>query len=369
MESIPNPQTFESGEGRPIQSTSALARRLGLSRWTVSRVINGHAGIHPETVRRVRAAMQELGFAPNPLAQGLRKGRTNIIGVCLPEIEGFYLGQKLEFLRRALAAEGYHVMIGMTNGDVREEAEALGRFRLLCAAGVILVASKLPSKSGPIRQLHEAQVPLVLMDPMIKPPKGSICVDRTEGMRQAMRHLLDLGHRRVATLGFTAPDESRYTRMRVEGIATACRESGLPMERIVLPIDPPAGESSHYAFGYACAAAQFAAPAKSGKKSRRPTAVLVINDRVAVGLIDGLRRLGIRVPEEVSIVGYDNMEMGAFLSPRLTTIDAQPDELVARTTSRLLLQINHPEDRARPSPSIPTRLIIRESTAPVSRTA
>jgi len=184
-----------------IQSTSDLAQCLNLSRWTISRVLNGHTGVALETTRRVRNAMRELGFSPNSLARGLRKGTTNIIGICIPEIEGLYLGQKMEFLRQALAAEGWHAMVAITNGERQEEGEALSRFRTLHAAGVILFASQLSPHSPPVRQFHETQVPLIFVDPMTRPPKGSLCVDRSTGMREAVLHLFDLGHRHITALG------------------------------------------------------------------------------------------------------------------------------------------------------------------------
>ena len=106
--------------GEEISSTAELAERLNLSRWTVSRVLNGHDGVRPETVARIQAAMSQYGFSPNALAQGLKTGHTNIIGICLPELEGLYLGQKLEFLRNALAANPYidQLLINETKSPV-----------------------------------------------------------------------------------------------------------------------------------------------------------------------------------------------------------------------------------------------------------
>lgn len=348
----------------PVHSTLELARRLGLSRWTVSRVLNGHDGVHPDTASRVREAMRELGFSPNPLAQGLRKGRTNIVGVCLPEIEGFYLSQKLEFLRRSLAAHGYHVMVAMTNGDIQEEAEALSRFRVLRAAGVILFASQLAANSEPVRQIQDAQIPLVMVDPVTGLSAESVCVDRAVGMREAVHHLFELGHRHIATLGIW--DRNMYGRRRLEAVANAYSERGWNPAEFVHRINlTNANEGFYYEPGRK--SAEEVCNFRIGSdKAKRPTAVLAVNDRVAIGLIDGLRTLGVRVPEDISVIGYDNMEVGAYLSPQLTTIDAHADALVAQTTARLLQQIRGSEEESEPAMiSIPTRLIVRTSTAAV----
>lgn len=339
-----------------IQSTSDLAQCLNLSRWTISRVLNGHTGVALETTRRVRNAMRELGFSPNSLARGLRKGTTNIIGICIPEIEGLYLGQKMEFLRQALAAEGWHAMVAITNGERQEEGEALSRFRTLHAAGVILFASQLSPHSPPVRQFHETQVPLIFVDPMTRPPKGSLCVDRSTGMREAVLHLFDLGHRHITALGLTG--ESHYTRSRLKGIADAYEERGLNPIKLVRQIALPSCGGSFYEQGRASAALVWGKVAQ-----KRPTALLTVNDRVAIGVMEGLRELGVRVPEDLSIIGYDNMEVTAFLSPQLTTIDAKPDELVSKATERLLQCIRGNEKATESPIVISTRLLVRASTA------
>ncbi|MDD5351133.1 MAG: LacI family DNA-binding transcriptional regulator [Chthoniobacteraceae bacterium] len=337
-----------------IRSTTDLATRLHLSRWTISRVLNGHSGVSEETQTRVRAAMQELGFQPNSLARGLRKGTTNIIGICLPEIEGLYLGQKLEFLRRALAAEGFHAMAAITNGDLQEEAQAFDRFRNLRAAGVVSFASQLTARHPRVRSITEAGIPLVFVDPTIRPPKGSVCVDRSTGMQEAVEYLFSLGHRHITTLGL-GPD-GHYSRDRMQGISHAYAAHGWEARHFVRQV-PLANEGlSHYANGRASAAAVWNA-------NFHPTAVLTVNDRVAIGLMDGLRSLGVRVPEDLSLVGYDAMEVGAFLSPRLTTIDARPDELIAAATERLLQSIRGEDPGAAPE-VIPTRLLPRDSAGP-----
>ena len=347
-----------------VQSTSDLAKRLGLSRWTVSRILNGHEGVRPETAERVRKAMEEAGFFPNPLAQGLRRGRTNIVGICLPEIEGYYLGPKLEHLRESLAQAGYHVMVAMTNGEPREEAEALNRFRVLRTAGVILVASQLASRSQPVRQFCETGIPLVLVDPISAPPKGSLCVDRTTGMKQAIHHLFDLGHRHIAVIGLTG--EGRYSKLRLKSIDAAYAERGWKAADLARQVPIHTGGTSHYQSGWDSAMATWR-DGSDHAAAPRPTAALALNDRVAIGLIDGLRELGLRVPEDVSVIGYDNMEVSAFVTPKLTTIDCESDQLVEQTTARLLKLIQSPQKTPLPSIRIASRLVIRASTAAVSK--
>jgi DNA-binding LacI/PurR family transcriptional regulator len=339
-----------------IRSTAELAKKLNLSRWTISRFLNGHPGVHPVTASRIQAAIEELGFTPNPLAQGLKTGRTKIIGICLPEIEGPYLAQKLDFLRKALSKEGYQVMAGMTHGDLREEVTILNRFRVLRAAGVILVASRFTPENLSLRRFQETRIPLILLDPLAYPLQDSIRVDRSVGMKEAVKHLLRLGHRHITALGIGNSDLNGASRRK--GMEETLVEEGLDPATFLHHIPLPSPSSTYYEMG------RLSAPLVWNKDQRNhSTAVLAWNDRVAIGLMDGLRAMDVRVPEDLSLIGYDNMEVSAFTSPALTTIDAQPDELVRTATEHLLAHIRQePLDPMLPD-LIATRLIIRGSTA------
>ena len=344
--------------GPGIRSTAELAKKLDLSRWTISRFLNGHPGVHPVTAARIQAAIEEHGFTPNPLAQGLKTGRTKIIGICLPEIEGPYLAQKLDFLRQALAKEGYQVMAGMTHGDLREEVTLLNRFRVLRAAGVILVASRFTPDNLSLRRFQETQTPLILLDPLMVPLQDSIRVDRSVGMKEAVRHLFDLGHQYITALGIGNSD--LYSTSRQKGIEAAYAERGLDPAKFLRHIPLPSNYTTYYELGRRSAPWVWNPSAKN--QPDRPTAILAWNDRVAIGLLDGLREMGVRVPEDLSVIGYDNMEVSAFTSPPLTTIDARPDELVQTATERLLALIGREPATATLPDTISTRLIVRGST-------
>lgn len=344
-----------------IRSTAELAKKLNLSRWTISRFLNGHPGVHPVTASRIQAAIEELGFTPNPLAQGLKTGRTKIIGICLPEIEGPYLAQKLDFLRKALAKEGYQVMAGMTHGDIREEVTILNRFRVLRAAGVILVASRFTPENLSLRRFQETQIPLILLDPLMVPLKDSIRADRSVGMKEAVQHLFDLGHRYITALGIGNSD--LYSTSRKKGIEDTYVEHGLDPAKFLRHIPLPPDNTTYYELGRRSAPCVWNPSAKN--QPDRPTAILAWNDRIAIGLLDGLRKMGVRVPEDLSIIGYDNMEVSAFTSPALTTIDAQPDKLVQIATEHLLALIGHQQTAATLPDMVATRLIIRGTTAAV----
>ena len=356
MGSTKNPKSFKPAPRLPVfRSTDDLARHLGLSRWTVSRVINGHPGVHPETARRVREAMEAHRFAPNPLARGLRRGRTSMIGVCLPDIEVFYLGQKLEFLRRSFEERGFQVMVGMRGSGPAEEARTLARFRELRVAGLVVMASRLLPASTALRHLAEAEIPVVMVDPLNAGFEAALTVDRASGTCEALAHLAALGHRRVATLGLTR--DGAYTGQRRKALEGAAAALGVKVSHRAL-----ANEETFYRSGRHSGTQL--ARALTRRTGTRPTALLTINDRVAIGVIDALRDHGIIVPRDLSLVGYDNMEVAGFVTPRLTSIDAGPSRLIQETTDALLRALEGATPVFRPP--LPTRLVIRESTACVT---
>lgn len=338
----------------PIRSTSQLARELGLSRWTVSRVINGHPGVHPETVQRVRDAMIEHRFSPSPLAQGLRSGRTNLVGICAPGIDDYFLGPKLELLRDSLSQRGLQVMIGLTGGVHAQEIATLDHFRRLCVAGVILFASQLAPRDRTLTHFQEARIPLVMVDPLAARHSGSLGIDRALAARELMEHLLELGHRRFLTVGMS--NGGLYTRTRLASLRATLEAHDLaPPEHLAhLPL---LNASSDYEDGYLSAgkATEFL------HSPRPPTALLAVNDRLALGLIAGLRQRGIEIPRDCSLAGYDNMEQTAYVSPRLTTTDPGAPDLMERAAARLLTALQPGAALPRPI-AIRPRLIVRETT-------
>jgi len=354
MGSTKNPKSFRSAAaGLPaFRSTDDLARHLGLSRWTVSRVINGHPGVHPETARRVREAMETYRFAPNPLARGLRRGRTSMIGVCLPDIEVFYLGQKLEFLRRCFEERGFQVMVGLRGSGPVEEARTLARFRELRVAGLVVMASRLLPESTALRHLAEAGIPVVMVDPLNAGFETALTVDRTLGTREALAHLAELGHRRVATLGLSG--DGAYTSQRRRALDETAAARGIRVRHLSFT-----QEGSFYQSGRL--AGQRLIKTLRRRTAARPTALMTINDRVAIGVMDALREHGISVPGDLSLVGYDNMEIAGFMTPRLTSIDAGPSRLIQDTTDALLRALEGGPPL--PHEPLPTRLVVRESTA------
>lgn len=336
----------------PIRSTAQLARHLGVSRWTVSRALNGHPGIAPETVEKIKETARRHGFAPSLLGRGLRSGRTDLVGICLPDLVDYFLTAKIALLQRAFQERGLHPLLQIVDGQEGDENAALERFAAMRCAGVITIASRLDENSRGARSLAEAGIPAVRIDPMRPGPENCISTDRRAAMVRVVGHLHALGHRNLVAAGISP--RTTYGAQRVAGFKAGCRAQGWDFARDIhfLAADSPVDD--------------FVAGVELGgrylEEARRFSAVVCLNDRMAVGLMQALARAGVEIPGDVSVIGYDNADFSSFSAPPLTTIDPQVDHLINAAVA-LLLNERSLKERKR-SQSIQTLLIPRLSDGP-----
>jgi len=337
-----------------IRSTAQLARELGLSRWTVSRALNGHPGLNEQTVALIKETARRHGFSPNILGRGLRSGRTNLVGICLPDLEDYFLTAKISLLQETLSARGLHPVLQITDGTPAAENAALERFSAMRCAAALSIASRLAESDPASVSLAAARIPLVRIDPLQPGRSASVSTDRRSAMVLALAHLHALGHRKLAVAGFSGG--SFYNNQRLEGLKGGCRKFGWNFKRDLFFL-PAGDEADDFAAGAELAH-------RHVRQIRQTSAILAINDRVALGLMNGLQPAGIRIPEEISIIGYDNADFSSHLRPALTTIDPQVDQLIAAAVDLLLRENAGGEDSQR---LVHPRLIARKSTGKLAK--
>jgi DNA-binding LacI/PurR family transcriptional regulator len=322
-----------------------VAARAGVSVMTVSRVLNGFAGVTDETRLRVEEAVAALGYQANTAARVLAGGPSRTLGVMAVETEQFGPSHTLFGIEAAAREAGHVVSFVTLDRDGKDMASTLGRLRASHVQGVIVVA--------PVRRVVEAvtqldgSMPLVVVggDPAIGAP--TVTIDQLEGARIATRHLLDLGHRTVHHV--TGPQTWIDATARLRGWSDALRAYPAPRGRSV------AGDWSARR-GYE-AGARLARDADV-------TAVFAANDQTALGVIRGLHDAGRRVPEDVSVMGFDDTPESGYFLPPLTTIRQDFGE-VGRRSVELLLSLADGEPRQR-HVVVPATLVVRSSTAPPS---
>jgi len=324
-------------EHRP--SIKDVARLAGVSVGTVSNVLNRPQIVSPKTLDAVEAAMAQLHFHRNATARNLRSGATTTVGAVVSDVSNpFYTGL-LRGIEDRLDSEGLSLIICSSDGDAEREARLL---RMLAEQGVRGVL--ITPMDGTIERLAELErigLRSVLMDaePGSLPSVG---VDSARGGRLAVEHLLEQGHRRVAFLA--AAENMRPSELRLQGAIEAVRAAGLDPSDVL--------EVVHLA--HPNASAGEAATAQLLASERPPTAVFSVNDIVALGVLRALRERGVRVPEEVSVVGYDDLFLDTELAVPLTSV-RQPMRELGWAAADLLLT-------GRPAGLFIPELVVRASS-------
>jgi len=321
-----------------------VARLAGVSHQTVSRVLNEHPNVKPQTRLRVRAAMAELGYRPNRAARALVTGRSQLIGVVAQNTTLFGPASLLAAFEQSAAAAGFAVSVASVRSLNRESiSEAVERHLDQRVAGIVVIAPV--ASAGAALDHMPADVPLVRIDGDPARDTALVTVDQQDGARLATCHLLDAGHRTVWHV--SGPDDWFDSVGRMQGWSAALAERGADRP-------PPIAADWSPAAGY-----------RVGQMlARMPevTAVFAANDHLALGILKALREHGRRVPQDVSIVGFDDIPEAEYFVPPLTTVRPDFDAVARETLAVLLGQINSGQPSAHRT-TIAPQLVIRDSVA------
>lgn len=299
-----------------------IARHVGVSAGTVSRALSRPEKVLPATRERIEQAAAALGYVPNAVARTLKTQRSGRILITVPDIGNPFFAQILKGAEEAAQAAGYAVLLGDTQHQPEREERYAQMLPRNEADGMIVLGHRLPPTARDIVSRHGATAPVVNgceFDPALGIP--SVHIDNAAAARAAMEHLYGLGHRRIAVVG--GPPDNPLHRQRLEGATAAARERGGLDLLTVVPGDFSV-ESGH-----AAAVALFGqAPAA--------TAAFCFSDQMALGMLAACRERGIRVPEDFSIVGFDDLASSRYLSPPLTTVSQPMREIGVRAVNLLL---------------------------------
>lgn len=340
-------------QGGRTATIADVAARAGVSTATVSRALAKPDSVRADTVALVMKAVQACGYTPNSSARMLRTQRTNMVLVVVPSIANQMYSHVLRGVDTALAPAGYGVIIGNLDSAPGNQARLVELAFARQVDAVILLCGYIPGSKG--RTMSDAGLPIVsLCAPIGDPAIPDICADDEAGGREAGRFLASLGHRRVAYAA--GPEGSVVDTARWTSFRDAVVAAGIEHDKIVR-LEGQQGARFGFASGLA-AGERFLALAE------RPTAVFCASDEIAMGLMKVVRRAGLRVPADVSIVGFDGIDQVDYLDPILSTM-RQPRQEIGRRGAEVLLRMLDgtaaPQDhRIR----LPVELLSRESTAP-----
>ena len=330
-----------------------LARHLNVSTCTVSLAMKGDSRISAKTCDRVRRMAAKLNYTPNLQARSLRTNTTHRIGVVLPELENPIFIEKLRAIHGLAAENGYALDFSCTHWDPASEAKVIQDLIARQADGLILLSPASFDVLEHIEQFIAQGKPVCALSPVPQelPGVSTIYSDPAEAMTKAVEYLISLGHRSFGLLGIDAQSHSPQHQGRIQGIHRALRSAGLGSESAVTL--PSNGEVT--AHGYE------AVRLYHRREGKLPSAIICLNDSIALGALSGLYQLGLRVPQDVSVIGYDNIEAAAYAIPPLTTLDQKPPELGSMALELLFEQIRNRDLAPRHILHVP-ELIVRQST-------
>ena len=304
-------------------TSAEVARLAGVSQSAVSRVFTPGASVSSNTMEKVRAAAEELGYRPNVLARSLITGRTRIIGLVVAYLENQFYPMALELLSRALQARGYHILVFMAENSTERVAQVMSELLDYQVDGII--TASVAMSDDLTTRCDGAGIPVVMFNRGQDDARLSeVTSDNVNGARRAVEFLIKAGHKRIAhVMGWQGSSTGRD---RAEGFKQAMQAAGL---------QPFAMVDGAYAREKAAAVTR-----ELCQGPERPDAIFVGNDHMAFAVMDTLRHeLGLRVPQDVSVVGYDDVPMAAWPAYGLTTIRQPVNRMVEATVAALLNQI------------------------------
>ena len=339
---------------RPIQAD--VARLAGVSRATVSYVLNqqndGRVPISEETQQRVLEAAAELGYEPDARAQSLRSGSTRTIALLIPDSQNPHFWQIVHGVTQEARAAGYDLLLTSSDLDPEHEEHAVKSLARRRTDGLILLVAFTSLSQKQLNEMAASRLPIVMIGCR---DKAFDCIGSNyyDSAEKVMRHLIDLGHQRIGFIHGVA--NFRLGQDRLRSYEKGLKDAGLPYNENLIEHCGPSIED-----GYNAAMRLLS-------RHPRPTALIVVNDLLAMGVIRAARDLGIAIPQELSVVGYDDIPLANYQTPRLTTVHMNA-EAIGQGAVKLLLQRLQDRDQPPQVVELPTRLIIRESTGPAPET-
>lgn len=328
-----------------------IARRANVSTATVSRTINQSGPVRPATARKVWRVVAELNYYPNSHARALVSGRSRLLGLIVSDITNPFFSELIRSFESHAAQQQYDLLITSTDYETNRMTATLRRMLERKVDGVAVMTSEMDL--GLISELSRRGVPIVFMDVgQMGPRMSHVSIDYGNGIHQAVNHVVGLGHKHVAFI--SGPLDLHSARTRRQAFVEAMRLHGIVPDRRLIR------EGTHTAEG---GKREMSALLRLAK---RPTAVVASNDWTAIGALHAIQSEGVRVPEDISLVGFDDIPLVSYTTPALTTVRMSAVDVGATAFDALFKMIGG-EKLEGDVYQIPTKLVIRASTARAKR--
>jgi DNA-binding LacI/PurR family transcriptional regulator len=341
-----------SPSGRPQtafhMNIKEVAKRARVSTATVSRTINNSEKVKPDTAERVRKAIEELNFYPNTHARTLVSGRSRMLGLIISDITNPFFPELVKSFEDQAVQRGKEVIIGNTDYNPKRMAGCIQRMVERKVDGVAIMTSE--ADPALMMELTRRNIPTVFMDTgKPGPHTANIRIDYAQGILEALQHLFALNHRRIAFI--TGPMNLESAQIRHAAFVDGMKARGLSDQSMI-------EKGNHRIEGGAMAMRSLL------KLSHRPTAVIASNDLTAIGALGAIQDSNLKVPDDISLIGFDDISFAHLTQPPLTTVTLSRTQL-AVTAFAALEALIRKEDGSHADYSIPTHLVMRRSTAAI----
>lgn len=324
-----------------------VAERANVSTATVSRLINKTSYISPETAKKVWTAIEELGYYPNVNARGLASGRSMLLGLIVSDIVNPFFPELVKSFEEAAIQQGYEIVTANTNYDSARTALRVRGLIERRVDGVAIMTSEMDQSL--IDELSTRGIPIAFLDTgKVQENICNVRIDYEQGIREAVTHLLELGHQKIGYI--SGPLDLKSAKIRRSAFLKYLKKRGI-IER-----------KEYVVTGDYKVSGGKEAMTKLLQLKERPTAVLASNDLTAIGALQALRIHGLHVPEDISLIGFDNISIAESTDPPLTTVDVSR-ERVAQVAFESLFSLMTGESKMGTDSKVGTSLVIRESTA------
>lgn len=335
-----------------------IARRAGVAPMSVSRVINKNGYVSEQMREKVLKVVKESNYHPNALARSLKSQRTQVIGVLLPDIINPFSAELVRGIQEVLLPQGYSFFISTSERSVAREQAALRAFFEHRADGLIVATRETKETNDFLVRLAEPGMPMVVVGRQFNHPRvDHVTADHWKGGYEAVEHLISLGYQSIGFIGVSLVNGAGLRRFR--GYLDALRDNKLAVNgKLIVGPDRVTGPD------YSTQDDGYEAMKRLLAQRKRPNAILARNDFTAMGAMYAIRDAGLSVPDDIAIVGFDNVPLSAYTTPPLTTVD-QAILQQGREAARLMLKrITEAKVRERREICLDCNLIIRESTRP-----
>ena len=325
-----------------------LADRLGLSTSTVSRALAGHADVSAETRRSVNQLAQELNYYPDPIAVNLKQRKSNVIGLIVPKIDNRFFAKALDGIQQVANQHAYNIITAQSNESLEMEKKAVEVMMTNRVDGLIVSLARETINAKHFDKIINTETPIVFFDRVNDGLETSrVVIDDYEASYKAVKHLIDEGCERIAHIA--GPPNLFNSRKRLEGYKDAIRDHDLYLDRRLI-VFPTSHE--HDARSYTRDLLSLNAP---------PDGIFAINDRSAIQMMYYIKKEGFKIPKDIAVIGFNNIELGEYFDPPLSSVESPAEEL-GQSAAELLFQHIEDENLLASSRVIKSTLIVRESS-------